>query len=264
MLRFPVSLASVFLASSLGLSACGAPSLPVDDGLGSSGKSDSADTATLHFSQAGAPALTGALVAGRSAKLVYDLDRIAGCRSDKWAVTGYVLARGATEPLTVALSRLDGDEVIAVDGHFVIPNADALSIWFTVNDKYGCIAYDSNESANYTFAVTRRPEATIHFDADWSETVEGRIEKNGVVILDYELTRMSECPSSSAFAKYRIDSGSVRSAQLFPSGDGTRAAATVSLPQDANTLDLWFERASRYGCNETDSDYGANYRFAVK
>lgn len=251
----------------LGLAACGATSEPLVDETGEpAGKNDSAVQATLRFDRAGSPLLSGTLVGGQTAKLVYDLDRIVGCRSDAWAVTAYVLADGETEPQTLALSRLDDEEVVPVDAHFTVPNTSQLAVWFTVHDAYGCLSYDSNESANYQFAVTNKTEATIRFANDWSETVQGALVKNGIVHLDYDLARMPTCTSSTPFARYRLDGGSVRTAQLFSSNasnDNTRATADLALPQAVSTLEVWFERTSRYGCNETDSDFGNNYRFTI-
>lgn len=50
-------------------------------------------------------------------------------------------------------------------------NASTVDLWFASNNRWGCIAYDSNMGANYHFEIERGGRgAILSFDADQRES----------------------------------------------------------------------------------------------
>lgn len=234
------------------------------------GKADVASTPTLSFSGSagGRVEQSGPLVAGHRARIRWSLDRIRDCRgetggSQAWGATAYVRAGGRTE--TFAVSELQGGQTRPVDALFTVPDAAELEVWFSVNNRWGCIAYDSANGANYRFSVQPAATASLRFGADWSEKLTGSLGDGGTLSIDYALARMAKCPASSPWMVTRVDGARATARQLYPTGnDAARATTVLSLPAGANTLEVWFERRSRYGCTEVDSNFGDNYFFQVR
>jgi hypothetical protein len=95
---------------------------------------------------------------GKTAKIVYDANRLSQCRGTTntggpaWTITGYYQinggpvqnfwvaghnpAGGSTTPPSISLSA-----------------KGALSMWFQVTNIWGCNAWDSNYGANYSFNI---------------------------------------------------------------------------------------------------------------
>lgn len=120
-------------------------------------------------------------------------------------------------------------------------------------------------------AATAAP--VIRFSSDWSTTVEGAIAANAPVLVDYDPVRLPNCRAQyaggdawSIGVEYRIDGGAVQRqpvTQLNSNRRQVKVLATLPLGADAHELELWFVSGDRAGCREYDSQYGANYRFAV-
>jgi hypothetical protein len=113
----------------------------------------------------------------------------------------------------------------------------------------------------------------IRFSSDWSTTVEGAVEANAPVLVDYDPARLPNCRAQyaggdawSIGVEYRVDGGAVQRRPVTQlNGDRRQVKVLASLPlgADARELELWFVSGDRAGCREYDSQYGANYRFAV-
>jgi hypothetical protein len=119
-----------------------------------------------------------------------------------------------------------------------------------------------------------RSAPTIRFDAGFAESIEGVVEANSPVLIDYDPARLPRCRSQyaggdawSISVRYRVDGGEVRSRPVTELDENRRqrkVLAPVDLPLGARSLELWFVAGDRSGCSEYDSDFGANYRFIVE
>jgi hypothetical protein len=108
--------------------------------------------------------------------------------------------------------------------------------------------------------------ARLVFAADWSETAIGVLTAGGRVRIEYDLARLTACRQSThghplwdVIAHTRWEpSGAVESHSVR---DGQ---PTLAIPGGTTAAVLWFENTQiGGGCHAWDSDYGANYTFAV-
>ena len=94
--------------------------------------------------------------AGTTAKVIYDANRLPGCRGDYngkpgWTITGfYQLNGGPVQNFWVAgFSSVTNPPAPSIP----LSTAGALSVWFQVTNRWGCSEYDSNFGANYAFSI---------------------------------------------------------------------------------------------------------------
>lgn len=269
------SLVSLLFATSL--VACAADGADDPAGGGGGGKAD-ADTPVLTFSDDWSETQSGELFAGSPVRIAYDLDRLQDCRgatngSEVWGVGGFASFDGRA-PVSFALSRIDGSGVVhPVTAELEIPaNASSVQLWFAINNRWGCVAYDSNSNANYEFSVAPAPSgAVLEFNADYSEDQSGPLRAGDQVIVHYDPARLAECEASrngtaawSVTMHYKVDGGAVKT-MLVSRAEGYELIAadpTLTVPRGSD-LELWFSATSVYGCNAIDSDLGANYHYAI-
>jgi hypothetical protein len=109
--------------------------------------------------------------------------------------------------------------------------------------------------------------ATISFDADFKEEVDGTLVDGGTAVLAYDDERVSECqavqggiPQYAVTAYYRIDGGKTKT--IVVAGLNATKEPTIEL-DGAGELEVWFEATSKHGCHVWDSDFGNNYWFEV-
>ena len=130
---------------------------PDDDTNGADGKADGAIT-RLTFADDWSERANGRLVSGLPIRIAYDVDRLTDCRgstngSDVWAITGHAMFDGGT-PVTFEVTRITNGRTVAVEAELDIPaRAATLELWFTNTNRWGCNAYDSNNSANYHVTI---------------------------------------------------------------------------------------------------------------
>lgn len=273
MLRTTLTLATVLVTS---LAACATDSEQAP-GTGGGGKADG-ELTTLTFDADWNETADGALVAGSSVRIAYDHDRLTECRgytngSDAWGIGGFASFDGG-QPVAFELSRLVDGTAVAVEPELRIPHgAERVEIWFLNSDRFGCNAYDSNDGANYAFDIEANDDvAVLSFDGDYSESQSGEVVANGRVVLHYDPSRLEQCASSSGgnakwsiTAHYQIDGGAVKTTLV------TRADGSDLVPSDptiaignGRELAVWFSATSVYGCNEVDSNLGANYTYSIR
>lgn len=113
------------------------------------GESGLAGAASITFDATFHTSVAGALQKGKSARVVYDANRLTACRGEQggvpqWGITGfYRIAGGEPRTFTVAPSAA----LLELD------RSGDLEIWFQNTNRWGCVAYDSNFGANYHFGV---------------------------------------------------------------------------------------------------------------
>ena len=123
-------------------------------------------------------------------------------------------------------------------------------------------------------AAADAPAAPVlRYSADWTDTVEGVIEANKPVVVDFALERLPKCRNQYAggdawgiSVEYRVDGGAVQRksvTELNADRRNDKVPAVLDLPLGARELELWFVSGDRAGCREYDSRYGANYRYAI-
>jgi hypothetical protein len=156
---------------------------------GASGKADGS-TATITFADDWSETVRGDLVAGSPIRIHYDLDRLHDCRgstngSEVWGVTGHASFDGGA-PVTFIVSRLDGGTVRPLAADLEIPaSAVRVELWFSISNRWGCIAYDSNDNANYEYALDASPRGPVlSFEADFSESQSGELRAGSQAIED--------------------------------------------------------------------------------
>jgi len=257
------------------LAACAQAPDP-DRASGSGGKADGGAT-RLVFSEDFSEGADRPLVAGDTITISYDLDRITDCRgstggSEVWGTTAHVKI-GSTV-VDYALSRLANGRVAPVTPELQLPStATSIELWFSTSNRWGCIAYDSNDGANYRFEVAPRAHggAVLAFDADFSESQSAALEAGDSVVLHYAPERLATCAGSTGgraawgiTGYWKVDGGEVHSLMVARAQGSELVAADPSITvPPGRELQLWFEATSVWGCHAYDSDYGANYRFAI-
>ena len=267
--------AVLFLATSL--AACVADGESTDGTDGAGGKADGV-TPVLRFDADWSETASGTLLAGDRMRVDYDLARLTECRgstngSEVWGVSGYASFNGGA-PVTFGLSRLESGRVKPVIASVDIPaTATSVELWFSVNNRWGCIAYDSNENANYTFAIKRNASgAVIAFEADWTESQSDAIHAGDRVVVHYDPERLAQCASSSGghptwgvTGYWRVDGGATKTLTVARANGSSLepADATLTVPRGSD-LELWFDASSTYGCHAYDSNLGANYHFSIE
>jgi hypothetical protein len=272
LLRIPSLL---FLATSL--AACVADGQSTDDTSGGGGKADG-QTPVIVFDADWSETASGRLLAGDKVRIDYDLDRLTECRgstngSEVWGVSGYASFNGAA-PVTFGVSRIEDGRVKPVVATVDIPaTATSVQLWFAINNRWGCIAYDSNENSNYSFDIQRGASgAVLSFEADWSESQSEAVRAGDKVVVHYDPARLEECASSSGgyarwgvTAFWRVDGGTIKSLTVTRSNAGTLEAAdpTITVPRGGD-LEMWFQATNTSGCNAYDSNLNANYHFAIE
>ncbi len=257
------------------ITGCATDGDAVDPGS-DNGKADGQQV-TVTFAEDFTETADGPLVAGSRVRIRYDLDRATACRgftngSDAWGVSGFAMFDGG-EPVSFEASRIVDGVTTEVSSELAIPHgAKGVEIWFENTDVFGCHAFDSNDGANYAFAIEANDDvAVLGFDADFEETQSGDVRANGRVVLHYDPARLEVCAASSGgmakwsiTANYRVDGGPIKTALV------TRAEGSDVVPADpaiaigdGRELELWFEAVSVFGCHEFDSNLNANYRYAI-
>jgi uncharacterized protein YraI len=259
------------------LAACAQTPDPAG-GSGGDGKADGTQT-RLTFSEDFSEMADGPLVAGATVKLSYDLDRITDCRgetngSEVWGTTAFAAFDGGA-PKELALSRLQSGRVVPVEAMLAIPStATSVELWFTNTNRWGCVAYDSNDSANYGFEILPRSGggSVLAFDADGSESQSGAIHDGDDVVIHYAPERLAQCAGSTGghaawgiTGYWQVDDGTVHQVMVARAQGSLLVAAdpSITVPR-GHALAVWFEATSVWGCHAYDSDYGANYTFAIE
>ena len=184
---------------------------------------------------------------------------------------------------TVALEHRQGDRIAWGDVDIPL-GVTTAETWLHVQTDHGCEQWDSDFGRNYRVPIYTWKPAVVHFDADWKERVEGKIIPGGVIVIDYDESRLPQCrgtyhgyPSWQIHAWMSASRPSMTtnasrqdliSWDYGPHGTPTKSYrvkwAVFPVPHDAQSVSLWFEN-EQYPptCHAWDSDYGANYTFSV-
>jgi hypothetical protein len=258
MRRFSLSLLPLLLVGTAAVAQTSIPTLTFNDGAANWSIVQSAP-----------------LVPGGQVKILYDTDRLPGCRGNAndggpgWAVTGYYQLNDGTVGSFFAGGRpsFPGQSPEAV---LDLPEDGSLALWFQITSLWGCSEWDSNYGNNHRFDVG---SPRIVFSGNWTTTVYGTLRKGGNVVVDYDITRLPSCRQTynglqtwSVDAQYRFDGGSVQSApltQVVGTFGREQVPAVLSAPATASHLELWFRNGDRTSCVTWDSAYGQNYHFTL-
>ncbi len=241
------------------------------------GKADGTEP-TIAFNADFTQTLTGKLLAGSPVRVQYSLDRVTDCRgesngSDVWGAAGYAQFDSG-EQVSFEVSRLNAGHTVPVDSDVQLPAAaTSVAFWFTSNNEWGCIAYDSNYGANYNFSIDRHGlGAVLDFGSDWSFSQSGPVHAGDQVVVHYSTDRLNQCYALSneqaawgVTAHWQVDGGAVHDVAAGRA-DGSQLVAAdpvITVPR-GHDLALWFEATSIYGCHAWDSAYGANYHVTIE
>jgi hypothetical protein len=265
---------TLFIATALA-SACATDA--ADQTSTGGGKADGSTTA-LTFAADYTQSLKGSLLAGDAVDVSYALDRLTECKTesggmDEYGVTGYAQFDDAA-PVAFAVSRLSNGKAVPVTASVELPaSASHVALWFSISDTSGCVAYDSNQSANYTYDLDRHGlGATIVFDANGTPTQTGAIHAGDQVVVHYAPERLSTCagetaghPSYGISGAYSVDGGASHAITVERTeGTDLVAADPVITAPHGRDLALWFSTSDVWGCHDYDSQGGANYHFTIE
>lgn len=132
------------------------------------------EAATITFDGAFRQTVTGPLVRGKTAKVVYDVARLTACRGEQggipqWSITGrYAIGDGPVKTFAAGGLSLRNGETTSI----TLDRAGDLRVWFENNDRWGCQAWDSAFGKDYHFDVTPAPT-----DPGWLGNVRYAIER---------------------------------------------------------------------------------------
>ena len=276
-----ITLSSVLSSIVLAAVGCthGGPSDPAGgDGLG--GKVDEwapEGGATIVFGDDWSETVTGTLRGGGPLRIRYDADRLPDCRGEmggrpQWGISAYASVDGADASFVMLAPSADG----LLEGTLEeLPAGDDLAMWFTVTNRWGCHAYDSNFGDDYHFEIGSAPAggaATVTFADDWSMVASGPIHAGDVLTVSYDLDRLSTCrgtmygnPAWNIAGYYAVDGGEAESFEVtrVVGDDRVSVPAEIEVPA-GREIAFWFEITNRWGCHEFDSNFGANWTLPIE
>lgn len=256
--------------------ATGTPDAPLTPTPGAKADGVSDGITTLTFDADFEETLTAPVVAGETLRVRYDLDRLPDCRGTQggypqWNITGYFAVDGG-EARTFEVTRAEGAERVAVDALLDIPRGRDLAMWFSVNNRWGCVAWDSNYGENYRVALEiPAAEAVIAFGAGGDVSTEGELVAGGTLRIAYDLERLSECrgtqggmPQWNVTGHLKVDDGAEETFEVSRVEGNARVSEPARLEVPAGrTLSLWFTASNRWGCFEADDADGQRHRFSI-
>ncbi|AKF81459.1 hypothetical protein MFUL124B02_20690 [Myxococcus fulvus 124B02] len=200
----------------------------------------------------------------------YDTSRLPQCRGTSssgnptWTITGHVqVNRGPVVSFWVAGHEPNNNPTQRTL-HLPANLSGALVMWFDISSQ-GCQAWDSNHGSNYHFPIGA---PTLSFTANWDEPVAGTLRAGEPFIINYDVDRLPECratyngPAWAIVVQYRFDNGPIQETAVTDSG--LSAPTAITAPAGTRNLELWFRNTDRSSCVRYDSNYGANYHFAVQ
>jgi hypothetical protein len=270
MLRFAILLAT-------GMATACVSASDDDSAAPCDGKCDDSSVPTIRFTDDFSQTVSGALVAGGTVRIDYDLDRLQDCRgstggSEVWGVSGYAQFDDG-EPQAFGLSRLSGGRVVAEVATLEVPDGAArMTTWFYVSNRWGCIAYDSNYGANYDFDIAAiGNEVVLDFAADYTQTPDS-VRAGDRAIVHYDPARLETCAGSTGghaawgiTGYWQVDGGPVRTLAVAVAAGPELVAADPTLVVPAGRdLAFWFEATNVWGCHAWDSAFGENFHIAIE
>jgi hypothetical protein len=264
------------------LAACSTQTAIDDSDL--DGKADGTDSVPkITFRDDFTQGVTGTLQAGAKVKIAYDIDRLQDCRGEDqgvevFGVTGHAAFDGG-ETIDFEASKLNtSDDVVAKLATITIPaGTNEISLWFTISNKWGCQAYDSNYGENYVFSVAGGSggggdSVVIDFDAAMHEIQSDVIHSGDTVVIHYDPARLASSCSGTQYGTaawnitghYRFDDGEFATLAVARVEGLALVAADPEIVAAGSELEIYFECNNRWGNHDYDSDFGANYHFAVR
>lgn len=119
-------------------------------------------------------------------------------------------------------------------------------------------------------AITLDHTAVIAFHEDWSEALKvGPVMAGGKLRVEFAPSRLPACRAT----KYGLQAWSILlywktettgEKYVGLTQKGAIMEATIDVPEDAKSIDLWFLNNDYYGCKQWDSNEGANYVYEVQ
>ncbi|XP_028408400.1 uncharacterized protein LOC114530974 [Dendronephthya gigantea] len=138
-------------------------------------------------------------------------------------------------------------------------NATKVLMWFKHWGYYTSYRYDSNYGKNYYFPITR-PSIVFERKA-WDEREHGDLVAGGHFDLFYDSRRLKEGAQVQAQMKFVDDD--VLTKALDRTDGSSYQTSVISIPEDAEKVEMWFYYEDDDGNKHYDSDYGQNYHFPL-
>jgi hypothetical protein len=236
-------------------------------------------SATMTFAADYSESITGSPAVGGRLKINYAASRLSQCRANlnngkpAWTITGFLsVNRAPAKTFYVAGHNATGR---TTPEEVTLEQAGDAQLWFQVTNIFGCSAYDSNLSKNYTLKIAEGSSARLVFDADPSRApaLEGRLVAGTRVAIEYPATRLPSCrmnlnggaPGWTITGFASVNGGQPKS--FYVAGHSSDPSAAGKTPfvdvTSAGRLAIWFQVTNASGCSAWDSNLGRNYTFDV-
>jgi len=248
----------------------------------------------------------------------YDLERLPTCRASHngfpgWQITavmmflpsGTIVGKEIMQHAATTSGMPDYHSWVRTIPRFEIPEGTTeIQVWFYNRSGFDrpCEAWDSNYGANYRFPVSDpHAGATILFQSNWQNLIDGTIQRGGKLLVTYAPERMKKIIDQATIngvpyfaAKYHCygygccgfeystklhvrfyDHGEFTS---YPIGD---LAVELTIPHDAQQIEIYFDcdvYTTTWWCGGGpegpkyrqpqpdrfyDSNYGANFVYTI-
>jgi hypothetical protein len=113
---------------------------------------------------------------------------------------------------------------------------------------------DATSRSSAAVAAASAPQAELDFLVGWQQVQRGAIVQGGHVTVVHAAARLSQCSAPTILSYARFLPGG----ETFSSDE----AFAFDVPAGATSVQLWFHAVSP-GCDQWDSNYGANWSFPV-
>lgn len=236
--------------------------------------------ATIFFDPGWQENVQGTIYGGATVGLVASPDRFPSCGVGG-VLTAFVRIDGA-EALALPMSESQGGWPRAT---VQLPaSAKRIETWLHAQDG-DCSEWDSDLGKNYVFAAHAWQPTIVHFRSDWSEQADAALASGGVLVVDYDLNRLTECRATDQYGlpvwdivgHVRFDTGDqLDHSVTYPvqsvgvTRDRERGLTLFPIPEQAARAEVWFENTqlpqpfpTAGACPAWDSNLNQNYSFPL-
>lgn len=253
-----------------------------DDQGDTGGKADGVDSVkgTIFFAAGYKQSVAGKIVAGKKIRINYNISRLDKCRAssnglEAWGISGHYIIDGG-EPQELEVARLENSVLTAVQPVITVQGSD-IAFYFESTNIWGCHEFDSDNGANYHFAVDGgegTSVAVLDFSSDSTVTQTGNIVAGSELVVHYDLDRIRTCratyqgmPAWNITGYYSVDGRAFKTFNVTsPTGVGggfQQSDAVIRVPEGSD-LAIYFVNTDYSGCVSYDSNLGKNFHFTIE
>lgn len=152
--------------------------------------------------------------------------------------------------------------------------------WFDHNRIWDPLASYHTQGTRSIDPEPSMCDAVVRFENDWSEAANRALVRGRRVVVSYNPDRLTACrgthngyPAWDLRAWVRFAPGGEvldgtlkahRTDHGYPLPDFDPVPFTAAIPESATAVEIWIHNTGLWGCSAYDSDFGRNYRFAIR